>query len=179
MAKRKVTIDVVTQAFVDAYTMKDETGNLVTQCVTAANAYFHGHAAEKDEIEQVAGAVVDAKGWEDKTAKSRRSEIRAVLRTYDRLTEACEKARTAVEGSFTWHHAISVARKLSKKDATVQSAVDAFVEAQTAKSAPIASAAQAKGAIASHVKRIRSTPYAPKKFVTELEALCEKYNIKV
>lgn len=87
--------------------------SIVTQCVKACASHFGNETPPKEDVADFANKVAELRGWSEKSANARKSEVRKVVRNHVRLESAC-KAVAAKGDTFTWHNAIKVARILNK-----------------------------------------------------------------
>lgn len=95
-----------------AYTGLGKTGALPIDAAKVAARHMTEYS--KDTADAVADAVSRAQGWKGKTADSRKSEIRVLLKASHKLPEfhtACVKL-----GSMNWHDTMALARWINKDE---------------------------------------------------------------
>lgn len=130
MAK-KISMTASAKQFSDALKGLSQM-NIVTQCVKACRAHFLGDTPPKEDVADFANKVAEYRGWSEKSANARKSEVRKVVRNYTRMESAC-KAVASKADTFTWHNAIKVARILNKNPKLSDAAVvKAFFESAPA-----------------------------------------------
>lgn len=177
-AKLKALADGIAQA----YDAVDDQSNIVDRTCRLARETFGGAEASKDQRADVAALVVAARGWEDATAKVRKSEINTILRAYRWLPDALPKAREANGGVLNWKHGIKLARKLIAAKGDVTAAVEAFVadmERTPASKAEPASAKEAKAEVAKALKKVLGTKHLPRKLRDDIVKLAEAHKLSL
>lgn len=98
----------------------------IKSCVAACNGFFLGDAPSKKQAIDFATQVAKGKKWSENTAKTRRSEISAMVQAYRSLLPCCEKI-AAAEDTFSFHDAVRVSRLIVQNPkATTAQIVAAF-----------------------------------------------------
>lgn len=162
----------VAAAVAKVYDSVENSGNVVTQCVTAAMRVYRGNAIPKLDLAYIADNVARIRAWTATSLKQRKSEVRIVLRAYDRLPEAITKY-TAKSESFTWHDAIKLARCLGREPA-VNVAVALALSKNAAK---IVTPVMRVGAAISRIMNTETRIAKILAFQLGLESLAEKHAI--
>ncbi len=172
----KVTVnrgaDKVANAVAAVYDTIDNAGNVVTQCVTAARQVYKGDKIPKIDLSYIADNVARIRGWSPASLKQRKSEVRVILRAYDRLPDAINSYCRKADG-FTWHDAVKLARCLGREPSQLQAVKLALAKNQPARQTPIKQ-------IGSAVSRIMNTESRIARIVafqTGLEALATQHDI--
>lgn len=163
----------VANAIAKVYEIVGNQGNVVTQCVTSAMSVYKGAKVPKADLSFIADNVARIRSWTVMSAKVRKSEVRKILRVYDRLPEAID-AYTAKHDSFTWHTAVKLARCLDREPA-LRSAL-ALMDAKSA-SVSITPAKALSAAIGRAMNVEARSGTSAAKFQIALEQLCETHNI--
>ncbi len=164
----------VAHAIAKAYgTLAQGTASVVTQVCNVAMELYGGEYLPPQDIEFIVAQVARERQWTVASAQARKSEIRTVLATYDKLPDACEAFLTQA-GTLTWHNAVRLGRELLASDFNVAKAVRNAITKSPAAKTP---AEQMKGAC----RRIaRLTPGGKLgEFRQDFIALCGRYNIKL
>ena len=154
------------------YDTVSKSGNIVTQCVSAVQQVYRGAEVPKADLAFIADNVARSRGWSSKSAQSRKSEVRKIVRNYLRIPEAL-KLYTAKVDSFTWHDAIKLTTQLNK-DQTVRQAVSAML------SAPKAKAPTAMSVFGASINRIKNIETRSKKIIAfrkDLTKLLDKHGL--
>jgi hypothetical protein len=106
------TLQSVITALSDAIGGVYDQTSIVTQVCNACSSYFNGADASKAQVNEIAQGVAEQRNWSEKSAKPRKSEVRAIVRAYRRLPNVCQTIAAEAE-SFTWHNAVKVARLIN------------------------------------------------------------------
>ena len=162
----------VATAVAKVYDTVENNGSVVTQCVTAARQVYKGKAIPKLDLAYIIDNVARIRQWTAASLKQRSSEVRIVLRAYDRLPEAMEKYCAKSDG-FTWHDAIKLARCLGREPA-VNVAVRLALHKNQAKT--VTPLARIGGAI-SRIMNTETRIARVLAFQIGLESLAEKHGM--
>ncbi len=185
---KKVNIATVHNAIASAIdgaitTSQTIGAELVTQCVTVCQKFYRGKEIPKDDREAILDTLAVMRGWSDKSAKSRKSEARALLQFYPMLLELVAGFRKKNGGNCTWHDVVKLAREVGKHSGKrrVTSAVNALIERSeaTAVKPGDLKRSEAKAKIAASVKTILKMKAVESAFRVSLAELCEEYRISV
>ena len=103
-------------AIAKVYESIDSGGNILTQVCKSATQVYGGDAIPTVDMKFITSTVARLRGWTPASGQTRMSEVRKVLRVYNRLPEAIA-AYTAKHDGFTWHTAIKLARCLNREPA--------------------------------------------------------------
>ena len=104
----------VATALAKAYEALDDQSSIVTQVCNSATAVFKGEAIQKHDMEAIIAKLAKLRNWSDASRKVRSSEVRAVLKNYDRLPEAIAAYKSKADTNhFSWHMAVKLARVLT------------------------------------------------------------------
>lgn len=103
----------IVSSYINALDSAENTGSLLTQVCETANKYTRGETLSDEDQKAIAAAVSSEKGWRGKTAQSRESEVRVILRASAELPEAIE-AFASKNKSCNWHTGMKLARRLNK-----------------------------------------------------------------
>lgn len=110
------TMQDIIKGFGDAMGAAINQRSLVTQVCEITKDVFGTQIPDVKQQKEIAEGVAEEKGWQGRSADSRKSEVRAVLRSHDVLDEMCgaiiDDKRN--DGSFTWHNAIKAARIVNR-----------------------------------------------------------------
>lgn len=174
-AKDKPTINKgatkVANAIAKVYEIVGKSGSVVTQCVTSARSVYKGAAIPKADLSFIADNVARMRNWTPASSGPRKSEVRKILRVYDRLPEAID-AYCSKHDTFTWHTAIKLARCLNREPA-----LRPALALMEAKVAIAASPAKALGAAISKAMNVETRTVKIVAFQEGLEQLCDKHGI--
>ncbi len=112
MARKKIGMEEAIARFARATMPGSLTHmSIVTQCVQACEDHFGGLEPSPKAVEEFVQGVAHMREWTATSAPARKSEVRVIVRQYQRLQSACE---AVVEDDrcnrFTWHNAVRVAR---------------------------------------------------------------------
>ena len=162
----------VATAISRVYDSVENSGNVVTQCVTAARQVYRGKAIPKIDLSYIADNVARIRKWSPASLKQRKSEVRVVLRAYDRLPEAIEKYTKSSDG-FTWHDAIKLSRCLGAEPSMIQALKRMNAKATGGK----ITAPKAIGAAVSRIMNVTTGASRLVAFQAGLEVLAEKHAI--
>lgn len=104
----------------DAYDNVANIGRNVVQTIcSAVEKVYRGADIPKEDCDAIVDELATLRGWDEKSAKVRKSEARAILSVYSELPNAA--AKLADKGKGNWKDAVNLARKLrdgsSTKDA--------------------------------------------------------------
>ena len=105
-------------------------GNIITQCVIAVKAVYKGAEVPKADQSFIANNVARQRGWSERSAASRKSEVRKILRNYMTIPEAMQLYSKKAD-TFTWHEAMRLCVSLNGGN-TPKQAVAALLSANTA-----------------------------------------------
>lgn len=117
--------------------------NLVTQLCESIALEYGKQPVPAPAIKEITEALAKEEGWKGRTCDSRKSEVRAVLRSHHVLAGLCTAVtRDKRCETFSWHNAIKVARiwvRQNKKGTPSQASVirEFFKKAATSASDPI------------------------------------------
>lgn len=98
------------------YEVVGQSGNIITQVCKSAAVVYKGAVIPKRDLKAIAETVARLRGWSPVSAGPRKSEVRKMLRVYDRLPEAID-AYGAKHDTFPWHTAMKLARCLGREPA--------------------------------------------------------------
>lgn len=127
MAKKISMIDAV-RKFAEGMRSAIDQSSIVTQCVSACAAHFQGDTPDAKAIKEFADGVAEIRGWSESSARARKSEVRNIVRNYQRLPAAVDAVRNDSRNEgFTWHNAVKVAR-LCKTHSTDKALVAAYYD---------------------------------------------------
>jgi hypothetical protein len=105
----------IVSSYVNALDSHENSGSLLTQVCETANKYTRGESLSEEDQKAIAAGVSSEKGWKGKTAASRESEVRVILRASAELPEAIE-VFTTKNKRCDWHTGMKLARRLNKGD---------------------------------------------------------------
>lgn len=176
----KTAANAIANALDHAMTQAANTGDFVTQCVSAARKYYNGKAIPDADMLATLDVLQNKRGWSEKSAPVRRSEAQALLREYATITEAVN-AYKKKHGGCTWHNVIRLARELGKHKGKTRITRSVNTLAKTSKQVAPNSVTRkdAKRAAAIAVKRVLKHTKLEKGFRDALADLCDEYGIKV
>ncbi len=109
----------VAAAIAKVYEVVGQGGNIVTQLCKSANAVYKGETIPKRDLKTIADTVARLRNWSPVSAGPRKSEVRKMLRVYDRLPEAIV-AYGRKHDTFPWHAAMKLARCLNREPSLKQ-----------------------------------------------------------
>ncbi|MCB7129194.1 MAG: hypothetical protein J3T61_06630 [Candidatus Brocadiales bacterium] len=109
----------VAAAIAKVYEIVGQGGNIVTQLCKSANAVYKGETIPKRDLKTIADTVARLRNWSPVSAGPRKSEVRKMLRVYDRLPEAIV-AYGKKHDTFPWHAAMKLARCLNREPSLKQ-----------------------------------------------------------
>lgn len=121
-------VKAIVAAFVSAYETAENTGSKLGEVCKIANATYKGREVPKEDAENIAQALCDARGWDGATAKVRKSEARKVLSVYTLLPEGINAVRESV-GACNWRDALKLATCISKHEGKLKPALAEFKKA--------------------------------------------------
>jgi len=104
----------VASAIAKVYESIDSGGNILTQVCKSAAQVYKGAVIPKPDLKFIAQNVARLREWTPASGQTRMSEVRKILRVYDRLPEAIA-AYTSKHDTFTWHTAVKLARCLNRE----------------------------------------------------------------
>lgn len=135
----------IVSAINSAMESHENSGSLVTQMCDVANKHTKGESLSKDDVDSIVESVASKRGWQDKTLKSRSSEIRVVLKASATLPEAI---RLMIKDSkrCDWHVAMKLARRINKGESP-RDAVNLLLEGSEGETKKINPAGKAAGAL--------------------------------
>lgn len=105
-------------------------GNVITQCVSAVKAVYRGADVPRCDEQFIADAVARQRGWSEKSAAPRKSEVKKIVRNYITIPEAMQ-LYSKKHDTFTWHTALKLVTKLNAGN-TPRQAVAAMVATTSA-----------------------------------------------
>lgn len=114
----------VANAISNALSTVGTTGSLMLDIASTANKHFKDGVSKEDQ-DAITQSVSAAQGWKGKTAVSRTSEVRVILRACAKLPQYLKALREKMD-SVTWHDAMKLARRINAGDKV--SAAVAFVK---------------------------------------------------
>jgi len=147
-------------------------GNIVTQCVSSVRSVYRGVEVPRIDEQFIADNVARIRGWSDKSAGPRKSEVRKIVRNYLKVDEAIAAYRKKSD-TFTWHECMRLLTQLNK-DQSIKQAVTACLV--TSAPAKIAAPKQ----LASLLARISNLETRSTKIIAfrqDLSKLIDKHNI--
>lgn len=118
----------IVASFVSAMSTIECSGNLVTQVCDMAMSTLKGEEIPKDARQLIVADVAAARGWKDKTLRTRSSEINVVLKAYASLGEAVKVFTKRNGGRCQWHDSMKLARRLNAGDSVQQAVTAAFTK---------------------------------------------------
>lgn len=172
MAKKMSMTDAV-RKFADAMGSALDQRSIVTQCVNACASHFQGETPDSKSVKEFADGVAELRDWTPASERARKSEVRNIVRNYDRLPGLCDKIAAKAD-TFTWHNAIKVARLC--KGRTDTQVVTAYFESKPSKR--VTPTKKIDKALETVLETV-TTSAKYKKFQTELEKLLAKHKIAV
>lgn len=156
------------------------TGALLDNVTGALNTQYKGADVPEADADFIADEVSRIRSWTATSAKSRKSEMRAIMSVYQTLPEAMTVLRSSKANTkpVTFEAGLKLARAL-KKGSTVKQAVAAYLEG--GKSNVTAPAdrdlAASLKSTATHINRVLEHTALPRKFRAALSALCIEHDI--
>ncbi len=162
----------VATAVAKVYDAVENSGSVVTQCVTAARQVYRGNAIPKLDLSYIADNVARIRRWSPASLKQRKSEVRVVLRAYARLPEAIDRYTKNSDG-FTWHDAIKLSRCLGAEPSMLQALKRMNAKVAAKRTTPLSTI----GAAVSRIMNVETGASKLVAFQTGLEALAEKHGI--
>jgi hypothetical protein len=125
--KSRAGVTGMSKAFTDGRKKALNTSDLIVTCVQRGNQYYKGKAIPDGDLNAMVDIIADAAKWVGRSAHSRKSETRNVLKWYAQLTEVVDKFRKKNNGNATWHNVVSLSRNLEKNNGKIGPAVTALV----------------------------------------------------
>jgi len=107
-------------------------GNVITQCVSSLRSVYRGSDVPVQDIAFIADNVARIRGWSDKSAGPRKSEVRKIVRNYTSLDEAV-KLYKKKSATFTWHECMKLLTQMNKEQTTRQAVAACLVTAAPTK----------------------------------------------
>ena len=173
-------VNAISGAITTALREVNGTGSLLTQVCEVARKLYRGVEIPAIDVEAILVDLAQRMGWKPGAATdSRRSEYKAVLKTYHVLPEAT-KAYRAKTGTCTWHNGIALARLINgKAKGNAARAVTMYANNRKSKGSAPKTSGDAKASAASAIKRVLKLPHLPRAFLSQLRELCDEYSINV
>jgi hypothetical protein len=170
--KSRAGVTGMSKAFADGKKKSLNTGELIDTCVARGKQFYKGKPIPDGDLTAMVNNIADTFGWKGRTAHSRKSETRNVLKWYAQLAEVVTKFRKKNNGNATWHNVVSLARNLEKNGGKLAPAVTALVAQMAATATPPnkLTAKLAKAAAAIAINRILKMTKLDKKFRAALYA---------
>ncbi len=122
----------VVASFVNAYATVENGGSLVTQLCETLSRHAKGETIPKADSDAIIASVSRERGWKGKTANSRESEVRIVIKSYANLGDAVVAIQKRMK-SCNWHRVMKAARKLAKGESVPKAVAFACTEGATGK----------------------------------------------
>jgi hypothetical protein len=173
--------NAVAEAVSSVYGAYEKTGDIVTQLCDSAQRFYRGEPIPSDDLSYIVEKAAQLRQWSEASARSRKSEARALLSHYTLLPELIRAWRAKV-GGCTWHNITALAREVGKHSgkARVAAAVNALLKRGKNATDPADIArADAKAKVAQSVKRILKMKHLESDFRSRLSALCVEYRINL
>ncbi len=146
LAKKAVPVNKgagkVAAAIARVYEVVGQGGNIVTQLCKSANAVYKGETIPKRDLKTIADTVARLRNWSPVSAGPRKSEVRKMLRVYDRLPEAII-AYGRKHDTFPWHAAMKLARCLNREPSLKQALALMDSKAKVASTSPLVQVSKA------------------------------------
>lgn len=171
--KATAGISKIANAIAKAYATNDSSGNVITHVCKIAAQVFKGKDANSTDLKEIAASVARQRGWTPASAGPRMSEVKKIVKQYQRIPEAV-KAYTRNGKAFTWHTAMRLITCLNREPA-LRPALSLMDSSSKAKEA-----ARPAKVIALAVSRIMNIDTRASKLVSfqsALEGLCETHEI--
>jgi len=164
-------IAAVGVAIAKAYGKQAISGELLDTVITVCDRIFNGNPANSIDQKRVAEDVARIQGWTKASEGPRKSEVRKIVRNYNRFGEAADAYR-AKHDSFTWHTAMKLLTCLNKEK-TLSKALALMVGKETAAPKPM----KVMGNAISKIMNLESKAAKVVAFQDALETLCRKQDI--
>ena len=163
----------------------DDTSTLLETAVTKTITAFKGRDLEAAEVEYVADGIAKERDWNPDTTKSRKSQIRKVLRALNVMPKAIAAFRKASPyQACGWHQSVSLAAGFLALDESetqalrISTAVADILDKPTKPKPEKLAATKAKVEVAKLVKRMARFKKLPAEFHGAIADVCEKYGIE-
>lgn len=165
-------IAAVGVAIAKAYGKQAISGELLDTVITVCERIFGGNPANSIDQKRVAEDVARIQGWTKASEGPRKSEVRKIVRNYNRFGEAAA-AYKAKHDTFTWHTAMKLLTCLNKEK-TLSKALALMTPAQAnVKVQPM----KVMGNAISKIMNLESKAAKVVEFQDALETLCRKQDI--
>lgn len=125
----------IASAYLSALNAQESSGSLIHTVCEVANRYTKGAAMADEDIKATVTDISKAKGWKGKSAASRESEVRVVLRAAHLLPDAIDAA-TKAKKVCDWHTGMRIARALNKGKTQPQAIKAAYETGSANKGTP-------------------------------------------
>ncbi len=163
----------VASAIAKAYETQASSGNVITQVCKIAASVFKGKAANSTDLKSIATTVTRLRGWSKASAGPRASEVRKIVRHYQRIPEAVEKY-CSNHDTFSWHDAMRLLTCLNREPA-LRPALALMTKSNAAKAE--AKPAKIVGLAVSRIMNVDTRAAKITKFQDALEQLCDSHGI--
>lgn len=173
-AKLTAGVDKVVAAIAGALESVETGGNVVTQVCNIAKQIFRGEPVPAHDAEYIANEVAKRRGWSEVSARPRKSDVRTLLSTYDRLPAAVT-AYKKKSPTFSWHTAMLLARSL-KSNAPTKAVAITLGKAKS-KVAVKMTPAHKLGMAVGIIKKLDTRSPNIIAFRAAFATLCKKYSI--
>jgi hypothetical protein len=167
-------IDKVVSVISGALETVESGGNVVTQVCNIAKQIYRGESIPAADMKYICGEVAKRRGWSEKSAKIRMSEVRTVLNTYTQLPDAIVKFKKQ-SPTFSWHNAMMLARALKANPSAPTKAVSIALGRVQAGTKPKGG----KTRVAILMKSALNTSNIPAELKQAIYRLCKAHNLNV
>lgn len=117
--------DAIAAAFIQAYEVAENTGGKIADVCKLAAQTYKGKPVPEADAEHIVEKIASARGWNESSAKVRKSECRKVLGVYASLPEGISRVRSE-HGACNWRDALKLATCLTKSEGKLTPALAAF-----------------------------------------------------
>lgn len=178
MAQRGAGLTLVAKAVAAAYAAAHSTGDLLDDVCKAVATRYKGEGVPDSDADFIVDEVTRIRQWSASSAKTRKSEMRAILSVYSLLPDAMAKLRGHKGNTkpVTFDAGLKLARAL-KKGSTITQAVAAYVNGSASVDPADRSLDEAKASAKTHIKRVLAHTALPIKFRNALREACENAGI--
>lgn len=164
-------IAAVGVAIAKAYGKQAISGELLDTVITVCERIFGGNPANSIDQKRVAEDVARIQGWTKASEGPRKSEVRKIVRNYNRFGEAA-LAYKAKHDTFTWHTAMKLLTCLNKEK-TLSKVLALMVGREAVAPKPM----KVMGNAISKIMNLESKAAKVVEFQDALETLCRKQDI--
>ena len=180
MAKQSATRkcksrDDLVRVVAEAFDSVENSGNVVTQCVTGAFDLYGGTEIPRTDVAYMLTEIAKKRGWSEQAAKVRKSECRVVLTQYNGLRAAIPEAQKKLD-AFTWRDALKLARLLKKHKGNQR---EALKELSASKAPAKKTAKSEKGRAIAALNLLMSLKFQSRQFKDDVKNLAKTHGYAI